>query len=168
MTTVTCPDCGNGFVLSGKTQLHIGNINKLLFDKINKTVPFASIRTFYVCSPFLSQLNYGQITLKKIGRQKRLVVITRPKNSPSDYDRHKNQFEFLQKECKADMNTIDNLHAKMYIMEAGSASFAMTGSMNLTNPKSIEAAIFTTDSKLFDDHKNNFLYELKSKSKPVK
>ena len=57
---------------------------------------------------------------------------------------------------------------EMYIMEAGSASFAMTGSMNLTNPKSIEAAIFTTDSKLFDDHKNNFLYELKSKSKPVK
>ena len=168
MTAITCPDCGNEFVLSGKTRLYIGNINEVLFDKINKTVPFASIRTFYVCSPFLSQLNYGQKTLKKIGRKNRLIVITRPKNTPSDYARHEKQFEFLQKECKADMNTIDNLHAKMYIMEAGSASFAMTGSMNLTNPKSIEAAIFTTDSKLFDDHKNNFLYELKSKSKPVK
>lgn len=167
MAEITCSKCGHKFTPPSKTHLHVGNINEVLFTRISKKVPFSSIRVFYVCSPFLSQLSLGQSTLENIGRKKRLVVITRPKHDPTVDARHGKQFEFLQQQCKADMNTITNLHAKMYVLEAGNSSFALVGSMNLTNPKSIEAAILTTDSRLYDEHKETFLYELKAKSKHI-
>ena len=67
------------------------------------------------------------------------------------------------------MNVIENLHAKMYLVEAGISSFAVTTSMNLTqgSTQNLEAAIFSSDSKIFRDHYNAFLKNIKPKSTKI-
>ena len=93
---IECPRCSHQFSINNKTSLEIGNINEKLFHRINQ-IPESKIKSLWIVSPFLSQLRFGQITLKKIGKKKELVVITKPKETV-DGKWHGKQFDFLQNE----------------------------------------------------------------------
>jgi len=170
MNKILCPHCNNEFFTPTKTTVHVGNIPELLFKKIGN-IKFNDITGFYVCSPFLSALETGNDFLKKVGNKKFLSVITKP---PEEVDQtwnqwHSKQIDFLKNECKAKISEIVNLHAKMYILQAGDMSFAMIGSMNLTGRarKNIEAAIFTTDSSIFHEQWHVYTKQLIPMSRPI-
>jgi len=167
-TPIICPSCKNEFSIPTKTTVHVGNIPEVLFKRISG-IKFDDISGFYVCSPYLSSLRDRQEFLKKVGNEKDLFVITKP---PEEVDEtwHSNQFEFLKNDCKAKVSTIEHLHAKMYILQAGNRSFAMIGSMNLTYnaASNVEAAIFTTDSAIFHEQWNVFTKQLFPMSKRIK
>jgi len=166
MMKLNCPECNHEFYLDNKTELMTGDIPQQLFD-ILFGLAVESINGFYICSPFLSELSItgAQEHLKKIGFKKSLEVITRPITKHTQVWQ-KEQYDYLKKECKARMSVIDNLHAKMYILSADDASFAMSGSMNFTKGASsnVEIGIITRDAELYSSHYNAFHQFLKPMS----
>ena len=164
---ITCPSCAEQFTIPSKTKSFVGNIPEELFWRINQ-IPFDSLVGFYICSPFLSDLKDKQMFLKRVGIEKKLVVITRHPDTVKE-DWHRRQFSFLKDECYASINVINNLHAKLYILEAGNSSFAMLGSMNLTHGagKNVELAVFTSNSAMYTQQWHHYHKDLKPMSEVI-
>ena len=59
MEKLTCKNCGAPVITVNRTETYIGNIPELLFDKIDN-IPISAINGFYICSPYLTDIKFGQ------------------------------------------------------------------------------------------------------------
>ena len=163
MEKITCKNCGAPVITVNRTETYIGNIPAILFDKIDN-IPISAINGFYICSPYLTDIKFGQSFMEILGTTLpigKLQVITQ---SESEWTGDQwRQVRFLKESCRANISTIDNLHAKLYILDAADQSFALITSMNFTlgARSNVELGVFTSDATIFNQQWTVYQHELK-------
>ncbi len=114
----------------------------------------------YLCSPWFTEVpSLSRILRRKAKAATLFEVLSRWPTSKE----HAEMLTSL-KQSGAKIRTNPNLHAKLYILDGYTASFAIFGSANLTRQawgRSLELGILVRDRPFIDKLKRVFWYHLK-------
>lgn len=143
-----------------KIDIITDDVPKTILEKISN-IPASEINGIFFSSPWLSELGISDADniLAKASKRKKVEILTRPPKETW----HRERVEFLKSRCKANIYVNEALHAKMYIVSAGKASFAVFGSPNFTSSArtNLEVAMVTHDNSIVDELFNIFQINLK-------
>lgn len=143
-----------------KIDILTEDVPKAILDKISN-IPSSEIKGIYFSSPWLSELGLSDADtiLERASNKKKFEILTRPPKESW----HKERVNHLRMNCSANVYVNEALHAKMYIVMAGKASFAVFGSPNLTSSArtNLEVAMISHDTSIVDDLFNIFQINLK-------